>query len=129
MKLQLKQIHLLRRAWAIDPVLPLAEELAGTRAYEDAIAAVLYGVRTIPMTHKFLKAKDLKGITPQNNSPVKNSSLYFVKDTDTDYQKIWARGMFELYKSVKPLYNSFQDFFHNGYPVCSTANHYFWYGE
>ena len=123
-KMQIKQAHMIRRAW--NPIIETINTNAGTRMLEDELAKVLYGPRMIPQPHSPLKPNDvINGI--KDNQPAKSNSQWFVRDINSDHAKIWARGVFELYNRVKPLYSNKIDFYRKGFPSITTKNHYIWY--
>ena len=128
-QMQLKQAHMIRRAWqAGDPILTRTEELKSGRAHEDAMARVIYGRRFLSKPFQSLKSiKDVPGMTLTNSTPWKPCSDWSLRDKSSVFFKNWTRGIFELYKTVKPLYAHSMSFWHSGFPTLSSPKHYIWY--
>ena len=127
-QMQLKQAHMLRRAWQEgDPILTRTEELKSGRAHEDAMARILYGYRFLSRPMQTLKIKDVPGLTLTNSTPWKVVSDWSLRDKSSIFFKNWSRGTFELYKTVKPLYTHSMSFWHSGFPTLSSPKHYIWY--
>jgi len=128
-KMQLKQAHMIRKArQAGDPILAQSEELCFSRIHEDVLGKILYGPRFLPRPYHGLKSiKDVPGMHLTNSTPWKPCSDWSVRDRNTEFFKNWTRGIFELYKTVKPLYAHSMSFWHSGFPTLSSPKHYIWY--